>query len=280
MALDLDDPRPPYQQVAAKLRASILTGTFNPGDKLPSQAELSEHFGVARMTIQQALRILKDEDLVISRQGSGMYVRERTARPVGLRPHLEQAFRAEEVAVDFCGYTAETLNGAMTELLDHVRTGQLSPQRITVRLLLADMRQPLAIPASVRGDEAESAQARKRMAQISERHAGSITAAVEELAELGLIKTGTVETRAYGSAPLFKAYVINNTDVFFGYYPLLRHEVRLNGTKVAITDPMGKDATLFHFATDDDPDSTGTQFVQQTAAWFESVWTTIAEPVA
>lgn len=75
------------------LRARILTGEYEPGGQLPSQAALSEEFGVARMTIQQALRILEDDGLVSSRQGSGMFARERTAKPVGLRPHIEQAFR-------------------------------------------------------------------------------------------------------------------------------------------------------------------------------------------
>jgi DNA-binding transcriptional regulator YhcF (GntR family) len=37
MTLDPEDPRPPYQQVANSLRASILTRKFSPGDKLPSQ---------------------------------------------------------------------------------------------------------------------------------------------------------------------------------------------------------------------------------------------------
>ena len=127
MTLDLDDPRPPYLQVAAALRAAILTRKVAPGDRLPSQAELAQRYGVARMTIQQALRILKDEGLVSSRQGSGMFVRERTARPVGLRPHIEHAFGQEHVRIDFSGYTAETLHGMLAEPLDKVREGRLSP---------------------------------------------------------------------------------------------------------------------------------------------------------
>ena len=57
---DPDDPRPPYQQVANAVRAAILTRTFKPGDKLPSLNELSERYGVARMTVQQAMRILRE----------------------------------------------------------------------------------------------------------------------------------------------------------------------------------------------------------------------------
>src|SRR3954454_16469128 len=152
MSLDLDDPRPPYQQVAAALRASILTRKVEPGDRLPSQAELAKRYGVARMTIQQALRILKDEGLVASRQGSGMFVRERTARPVGLRPHIEQAFEQEQVRIDFSGYTAETLHNAIQEPLDKIRDGRLTPRSVRLRLLLSDMTRPIALPSRA-GDE-------------------------------------------------------------------------------------------------------------------------------
>lgn len=276
MSLDLDDPRPPYQQVAAALRAAILTRKVEPGERLPSQAELAKRYGVARMTIQQALRILKDEGLVASRQGSGMFVRERTARPVGLRPHIEQAFQAEDVHIDFSGYTAETLHGILAEPLDKVREGRLAPKSIKIRLLLSDMRWPLALPIRVNNDVDASEEVRDRMADIGSRHAGSIRDAVEELADLQLVAEAVVETRVHGSAPLFKAYVINDVDVFFGYYPVVRHEVRLDGKKAAIFDPMGKDAILFQHTDDGDPESTGSQFVAQTRAWFDSIWTTIA----
>lgn len=278
MALDLDDPRPPYQQVSAELRASILTGTFAAGDKLPSQAELSRHYGVARMTVQQALRILKDDGLIVSRQGSGMFVRERMAKPVGLRPHIEQAFRAQDVRIDFSGYTAETLHGILSEALDQVRAGRLSPETITVRLMLPNLSRPLALPIAASGDEADSQQARDRMARITERHTGAISESVLELADLELVKAASVEVRTHGTAPMFKAYIVNEQDVFFGYYPVISHEVRLDGDKTMILDPMGKDAILFQHTDDGDPGSVGTQFVQQTRAWFESIWNTLAEP--
>lgn len=278
MSLDLDDPRPPYQQVAAALRAAILTRKIEPGEKLPSQAELTQRYGVARMTIQQALRILKDEGLVSSRQGSGMYVRERTARPVGLRPHVEKAFEQPDVRIDFSGYTAETLHGMIAEPLDRVREGRLSPQSIRIRLLLSDMERPLALPVSVDNDPETSGPVRERMAGISARHAGAITDTIEELADLGLVADATVETRLHGSAPLFKAFVLNGTDVFFGYYPVVRHEVRIDGKKQAIFDPMGKDAVMFQHTDDGDPESMGSLFVAQTIGWFDSLWNTIATP--
>src|SRR5258708_36728394 len=91
MALDPDDPRPPYQQVANALRAAILTRKFAPGEKLPPGNELAQYYKVARMTVQQAMRLLKDEGLIVSRQGSGVYVRSRTTRAIAPPPLVERA---------------------------------------------------------------------------------------------------------------------------------------------------------------------------------------------
>jgi DNA-binding transcriptional regulator YhcF (GntR family) len=279
MSLDLDDPRPPYQQVATKLRAAILTGKLAPGERLPTQVELSKTYGVARMTIQQALRILKDDGLIATRQGSGMFVRERTARPIGLTPHLEQGFKSPQVRIDFSGYTAETLHGIVTEPLDRIREGGLHPESIRLRLLLPDLSVPLALPVAVDGDAALTVLARQRMAEISARHLGAIEAAIEELEGLGLVDDAKVEVRVYDSAPLFKTYIINDTDVFFGYYPVMRHDVPIDRKSVAIFDPMGKDAVMFHHTDDGDPESTETQFVKQTRNWFNSIWDSIARPL-
>lgn len=110
MPLDHHDPRPPYLQIAHTLRASILTKKLAAGERLPSGPELARHYGVARMTVQQALRVLRDEGLIFSRAGSGVFVRERTEKPIGLRPHLEQAFAVSDVRIDFAGFSGETLH--------------------------------------------------------------------------------------------------------------------------------------------------------------------------
>ena len=151
MALDPDDPRPPYVQVASALRAAILTKTLEPGDQLPSGSQLAERYGVARMTVQQAIRVLREEGLVVSRQGSGVFVRDRTARPVGVRPVIERAFQRPHVSIDFFGFTAETLLGALQEPLDKIRAGAAAPDSIAIRMLLPDTSHPMPLPCRVDG---------------------------------------------------------------------------------------------------------------------------------
>jgi putative hydrolase of HD superfamily len=80
--IDHDDPRHPNEQIAASLRAAILTGELEPGSQLPNAHELARAFGVQRTTVQRALRKLADEGFVRSRTGSGTYVRDVASQPV------------------------------------------------------------------------------------------------------------------------------------------------------------------------------------------------------
>jgi GntR family histidine utilization transcriptional repressor len=66
----------PYEAVKASLRRRIADGGWHPGVRLPSERELVQQFGCARMTVHRALRELEDEGLIERRQGSGSYVAE------------------------------------------------------------------------------------------------------------------------------------------------------------------------------------------------------------
>jgi DNA-binding transcriptional regulator YhcF (GntR family) len=273
--IDPDDPRTPAQQIASGLRAAIKTRKLSPGDKLPSQHELADRYGVARETVKRALEILKDERLILSRQGSGVYVRANTERPVGLRPHVERAFERARVTLDFAGFSGETLFGGLQEPLDKVRAGRYTPETIRVRLLLSDMTRPMALPCRAE-DRADDPAVRDRAARITDRSVHAITDAVGELGDLGLVKTATVEARVHGAAPLFKLYLINDDEAFFGFYPVAEHTVTIKGEPVAIYDAMDKDAVLFPFTASDDETSTGGLYVAQARQWFDSVWSTVA----
>ncbi|MFE4513284.1 GntR family transcriptional regulator [Kitasatospora sp. NPDC056783] len=275
MSLDPNDPRPPYVQVSSLLRAAILTKTFRPGDQLPSGPELMKRYGVAKATIGRAMDILRDEGLIVTRPGKGSFVRDRTERPMGLRPHLEVAFEDPEVTLDFAGFSSETLHGALREPLDKVRSGRLTPESISLRLLLPDTTAPMAVPVLVDGLK-DDPSLRARAQDIADTHAGGIIKAVGELAELGLVKSASVEVKVHRASPLFKLYIINRSEVFFGFYPLLDRTVKVGGEAKTFYDVGGLDTTLFHHAAGPDGESMGSKYVQQSQLWFDSVWNTIA----
>ncbi|KQT09534.1 histidine utilization repressor [Ramlibacter sp. Leaf400] len=65
---------PVYEQVKAWIRQHIASGQWKPGDPVPSEAALTERFGISRMTANRALRELSTEGLVTRVQGSGTRV--------------------------------------------------------------------------------------------------------------------------------------------------------------------------------------------------------------
>jgi len=77
--MDPADERQPNVKIAASIRAAILSGEFEPGQRLPSGPELARFYGVAGMTVQKAIRSLADEGFVTSKPGSGVYVRDQAS---------------------------------------------------------------------------------------------------------------------------------------------------------------------------------------------------------
>ena len=81
---DAVDRRSLHERIAADLRDQIMGGDLAPGASLPSTVHLKERFDASNATVQKALQLLKDEQLVIGRAGASVTVREhrqRTVRP-------------------------------------------------------------------------------------------------------------------------------------------------------------------------------------------------------
>jgi GntR family transcriptional regulator len=66
---------PVFRQIAEQLRSAIRRGELRPGDRLPSEQQLMDHYGTARMTVREALGVLKGEGLVVAEHGRGVFVR-------------------------------------------------------------------------------------------------------------------------------------------------------------------------------------------------------------
>ncbi|MGH3647922.1 MAG: GntR family transcriptional regulator [Micromonosporaceae bacterium] len=86
MSINPGSPVPPSQQIAAQLRTAITGGTYQPGERLPSIPALTERYGVAKQTVQRAIDQLRLEGTLVTKPGSGTYVR-------GTRRRLAQLAR-------------------------------------------------------------------------------------------------------------------------------------------------------------------------------------------
>lgn len=78
-----DHVRDRQQQIAADLRALILSGDLSPGSRVPSTDALIKHYNVTNQTVQRAIRILKAEGFVEGQPGRGVFVTGR--QPVVVR---------------------------------------------------------------------------------------------------------------------------------------------------------------------------------------------------
>ncbi|MGW1076708.1 GntR family transcriptional regulator [Streptomyces sp. NPDC002537] len=87
--------QPKYQRIAADLREAIQAGEYGPSGRLPGENELMATYGVARMTVRQALGLLQSEGVVEARKGAGVFVRSfRPLRRRGIQRLAEETWGA------------------------------------------------------------------------------------------------------------------------------------------------------------------------------------------
>lgn len=72
--------QPKHERIFGSLRQAIAGGRWQPGERLPSEAELTRQFDVSRITVSRAMRDLQRAGLVERRPGSGTYVKSAVKR--------------------------------------------------------------------------------------------------------------------------------------------------------------------------------------------------------
>jgi GntR family transcriptional regulator len=77
MKLNDNSLTPLYQQVLDDIKAHINSGSYAPGQRIPSEAELSQMYSVSRVTVRRAIEELSGEGYLTKRQGKGTYVNQR-----------------------------------------------------------------------------------------------------------------------------------------------------------------------------------------------------------
>lgn len=88
-----EDTRPRHQQIAASLRAAIMSGDLEPGEQLPTTQQLMERYEVTGQTVQRTLQVLKKEGFVFGRAGVGVFVRAKTPLAIQVASYLSPPLR-------------------------------------------------------------------------------------------------------------------------------------------------------------------------------------------
>ena len=147
---ELGDEAPSRAEAAADRRLAdtiyerilgrIASGEFAVGAKLPTEHELSGVFGVSRPVLRQALKQLRTDGAIVSRQGSGSYVRRRpedavlTFAPIGSIADIQRTFEFRAAIEGEAAYLAaerrsaamlQRIRQTLNELARCVRDGEL-----------------------------------------------------------------------------------------------------------------------------------------------------------
>jgi GntR family transcriptional regulator len=102
---DASNCTPLYLQLAARLATAIHAGSWNAGEALPSERNLSEGVGVSRITARKALARLVEQGLIRRVRGTGSFITPRTEDPlsrlVGFTRKMEQrGFTPDSIWLD------------------------------------------------------------------------------------------------------------------------------------------------------------------------------------
>jgi len=77
MKLNRDIPIPLYQQIYDIWKRKIETGELKPADRIPTDRELCDLYGVSQITVRQAIQMLVNEGLLVRRPRTGTHVAQR-----------------------------------------------------------------------------------------------------------------------------------------------------------------------------------------------------------
>jgi GntR family transcriptional repressor for pyruvate dehydrogenase complex len=82
------------EEVARELVGRIRSGEWQPGTRLPSEQSTADQFGVSRTVVREAIARLKNEGLVVTRQGSGAFVRDWQTSSLHLGPEISKSLKS------------------------------------------------------------------------------------------------------------------------------------------------------------------------------------------
>ncbi|MFF1355712.1 GntR family transcriptional regulator [Streptomyces sp. NPDC058297] len=277
-----DDRRPSPQEIADDLRDRIDAGELRAGERLPTQAELAEEFGVERGAVRQALRALQEDGLLSNvSKGSPPRIAEQAAPArdepqrtmVGLAPRLSEAFAAPQVRIDAVCLTAETLMLALGEPLSFIHEGRIRPDSVDVRILLPSRDISLAFPVSVEGaGDGEGDLVHRRWLDQRNAQGQVLRHNLRSLRSSHGIEV-RVTFRALPFTPPVKLYLLNGNEALLSYYLVTRREEEIESGTLDIYDTLGTESLLFSF--EKRAGQRDTAFVEESQKWFDALWETI-----
>lgn len=119
MPWNLDSSRPIYLQIIERVQMDIITGRYQPGDKLPSVRDLAQEAAVNPNTMQKALSELERSGLIYSQRTSGRFITEDKELIHQMKKELAAAEVSAFVAhMKQLGITPEKIRQLLAETIE------------------------------------------------------------------------------------------------------------------------------------------------------------------
>ncbi len=123
MPWNLDSSRPIYLQIIERVQMDIITGRYQPGDKLPSVRDLAQEAAVNPNTMQKALSELERSGLIYSQRTSGRFITEDKELIHQMKKELAAAEVSAFVAhMKQLGITPEEIRQLLAETIEVLLT--------------------------------------------------------------------------------------------------------------------------------------------------------------
>lgn len=119
MPWNLDSSRPIYLQIIERVQMDVITGRYQPGDKLPSVRDLAREAAVNPNTMQKALSELERSGLIYSQRTSGRFITEDKELIHQMKKELAAAEVSAFVAhMKQLGITPEEIRQLLAETIE------------------------------------------------------------------------------------------------------------------------------------------------------------------
>ncbi len=120
IAIDTEDPNPPFAQLIEQIKQVVSSGELSPGDPLPSIRQLANDLELNNKTVAKAYRLLERDSVIQSRGYRGTFVHPegRTNSAVDLNSWVVEQLRETIAAFRKAGVTDPEINNAFRNVMN------------------------------------------------------------------------------------------------------------------------------------------------------------------
>ena len=243
----LEQRAPHYLRIYRELKRQIESGQLVPGVQLPAQRELSQTFSVTLMTLRQAMQLLGQEGLIVTRHGRGTFVAER---PLSYQMRSLRSL-AQEMEAQGQVLTTTVLDRRFEDALPHVAE-QLALEAPDAVLRLERLRcvdaRPIVyqrsyLPSWVAAPLDGVDLSQGSLYDVLDQAFGTVVERAQET--IRAVELGPAEARLLGAAAASPAILSERLTFTTGDRPIIYDEAFMPGDRVVVSaDRFRSDLTV------------------------------------